>query len=284
VDLRSYTQFINTSIQEKIVKVTKKDYTSESEVTWSSLIKNTANIFFRASNLTDNQEVRSAIRGKVSEFFSLLDMQMLGLLMEVLKKGIGPVTRVLDMLRKAHFTDNRLAQMQFLSGFDFERLALSYNQMPIGSTSLASFCSRYLVSKSLSANWETFFSTISFDSNVKFNFADSIIVLQVVTSSLRDNPDGLKRILSQLNFGHIGAAARGKNVRQIGDLMKHLTKTDLPTSTYRDMINALGIDELTRVVSSDNYHAKRHLYIVLKYKCKYNPNEVDRIILPQLIM
>lgn len=284
VDLQPYAQFINTSLQEKIVKVTKKDYTSESEVTWSSLIKNTANIFFRASNLTGDEEVRNAIREKISEFFSLLDIQILGQLMELLKKDIGPVVRVLDMLRKAHFVNNQLAQMRFLSEFDFERLALSYNQIPIGGASLASFCSRYLVSQSLSTKWEAFFHTISFEPNVKFNFVQSISVLKVLTKCLRNNPYDLQRLLLRVDFWHIGSAARGRNIIQIGDLMEYLTKTSLPVTKYRDMINALGVDELKRVASTGNQHIRRHLLIVLKYKCKYNPNEVEWITLPQATM
>ena len=164
IDLESYGHSIHKKIQAKLMIVNHPGYSSENEVTWASLIRGVANLFYKSSNLTNDEPSRRSIREKVSGFFSSIDFQSLGKLMDVQKKGIGPVVRVLDMVRKV--PDERIrtsAQLSYLSGLSFKRLAESYNRNPIGSVGLANFCKRYSHTKeSLFSEWKVFFETVDF--------------------------------------------------------------------------------------------------------------------------
>ena len=164
IELESYGQSIHKKIQAKLMIVNQPGYWSENEVTWSSLIRGIADLFYKSSNLTNDEAVRQSIRDKVSGFFLSIDFQSLGKLMDVQEKNIGPVVRVLDMLRKVPDAQIRESvQLNFLSGLSFKRLAESYNRNPIGSVGLANFCKRCSHTKELLfSEWKVFFETVDF--------------------------------------------------------------------------------------------------------------------------
>jgi tetratricopeptide (TPR) repeat protein len=172
IELDLYAKYVNEKISEKWEKASSPEYTYESIETMASVLRTTSDYLLRLSMLTDDEEIRYSAKKKVSSFFSYIDFSRLGKLMETQRKEIGSVRGVVNMLRQQIFDKQtkKLAQEQFLSELDFKRLALSYNNKPIGNSSLANFCNRYSETKeTLSVNWEIFFDTIDFQ--IPFNLA-----------------------------------------------------------------------------------------------------------------
>ena len=164
IDLNYYVEYINKKISEEW-EWGNTSTSFEREKTMASVLRTISSYLLRLSSLTDDEQIQNSTKEKLSIFFSHIDFSLLGKLTEDRKKEIGPVVAVVNMLRQ-QISDKQIrktAQKQFLSEIDFERLALSYNNKPIGNSGLANFCKKCSeTKKELSANWKIFFETINF--------------------------------------------------------------------------------------------------------------------------
>lgn len=270
IDLNNYVNSVNDNLQERLNIASKPGYTSDSKETMSSTISNIANYYYRASNLSNDDEVRLEIRSRVGEFYTKIDFELLGKMLEIQKKELGPVTRMINVMRKSG-CDKALVE-KMLYEIDFLRLANAYNDRPVSScTQIGSFCKAYFYTKSLHKKWNEFFETIDFSKCFMkggFNFLDNMLVLQILRDSFKKNTNALSKVLSYFDFEQVGLKARGKKSYPLNQLFRHLLSVNLTQRQYHQFIDAFGVEECRR-------HADdRDLLKILKI-CNYSNENLN---------
>lgn len=131
--------------------------------TMGSIVQDIDKFSNRMCKLVEEKSIQNIIKLKVSSFCSKIDFSLLGKLTEAQKKGISPISQQLGKLK------NKQSSIQFLSEINFNRLAISYNKNPVGSTRLATFCGKGSSLEPLLPQWKVFFQTLNF--NIPFKLA-----------------------------------------------------------------------------------------------------------------
>ena len=272
IDLGNYASSVNDNLQERWAIVSKLGSTSENDVTLSSIISSVANYFYRASNLSSDDETRIAIRSQVGDFYTKIDFRLLGKLLEAHEKELGPIIKMINMAKKSGCDKVLIKQM--LSELDFRRLANVYNDKPSPSCNqLATFCKSYLYTKSLHEEWIVFFKTLDFSKcimNGGFSFADTTFMLQILTHAFNKNYYMLSKVLSSFDFGQAGLKARGKRNRPLNLLFRRLLSANLTEVQYREFIVGFGVEECRRLTND------RNLLGILK-RCNYSNGELEQL-------
>lgn len=272
IDLGNYASSVNDNLQERLAIVSKLGSTSENDVTLSSIISGVANYFYRASNLSSDDETRIAIRSQVGDFYTIIDFRLLGKLLEAHGKELGPIIKMINMAKKSGCDKVLIKQM--LSELDFRRLANVYNDKPIYSRNqLATFCKSYLYTKSLHEEWIVFFKTLDFSKcimNGGFTFVDTTFMLQILTHAFKKDHYMLSNILSSFDFGQAGLNARGKRNRPLNLLFRRLLSANLTEVQYREFIVSFGVDEYRRLVTDGDL-------IRLLKRCNYSKRELEEL-------
>lgn len=128
-----------------------------SRKTLGTVISRVGDLFYKAACLVEDQNLCNALKEEVKRFYDAIELDVLGKILEIRSKNISSVTNQLIRIRGG---DNCVTK--FLQGLNFKRLALSYNEKPIGNTQLAAFCRHFLSSKSLISQWRDFFELVDF--------------------------------------------------------------------------------------------------------------------------
>jgi hypothetical protein len=273
IDLGNYADSVNDNLQERWAMVSQPEYTSENNETLSSVISSVANYFYTVSNLlSKDDEIHIAIRSQVDDFYYRINFRLLGKLLEAQEKELGPIIRIINVVRKSDCDKVLIEQM--LSEIDFRRLAKVYNDKPSPSCNqLASFCKAYLYTKSLHEEWNDFFETLDFSKCIMkggFSFVDATFMLQILTHIFKKNYCMLSNALSDFDFEQVGLKARGKRNRSLNLLFRRLLSAHLTQGQYREFIAGFGVEECRRLTND------RNLLGILK-RCNYSNGELEQL-------
>ena len=272
IDLGNYASSVNDNLQERWAIVSEPGYTSENDVTLSSIISGVANYFYRASNLSSDDEIRNAIRSQVDDFYTRIDFRLLGKLLEAQEKELGPIIKMINMVKKSNCDKVLIKQM--LSELDYRRLAEVYNDKPSPSCNqLATFCKAYLYTKSLHEEWYDFFETLDFSKCIMkggFSFVDTTFMLQILSHLFKKNHYMLSNVLSYFDFEQVGLKARDKRNRSLNLLFRRLLSVNLTEVQYREFIAGFGVEECIRLTND------RNLLGILK-RCNYSNGELEQL-------
>jgi hypothetical protein len=275
IDLEHYAQYINENIRERWEKACQPEYDSESAVALASNVTGVSQRILQMSSLAEDQSTKDSARAKLSSMYSQIDFRTWGKLLEAKKKELGPVRGILNAFRRAGGGKEQVVQL--LSELDFKRLAMSYNQAPVGNVTLSEFCRTYLSTKELLPEWKVFFETVDFrliyrGGRQGFNFVDNTIIFQVLIQVFYGDETKLTEVLESFDFEQIGSKARGRKPRSVSQLFKHLEKTNLGRERYREFVEAFGVDECKRCLQAND----SYLPVILRYKCEYDDEALKR--------